>query len=354
MFQIMMDGEVFFDPRLDAYPLKAPKLIREANKIGTLAFTIFPPHPAYDAIKTRKTWFTVQQDGVPIFMGRPLYSKRTFKNGKEYKCEEITGVMNDYMFRPATFSGNVGQLFLNIISSFNNRSKDVQVEPGSIMSPGTIEWGADRGYIGHWDALQEIVKTYGGYVIPRYKSGKIYLDWMYEDDLPEAQQKIRFGENMKDMFIEIDAIESYSGVIPIGGVPEGGTEKITIASVNGGSDVLYNEDALELYGVREIAKEWEDITDPSALKIAGNEWIRGSAVQFRKTVQLKAVDLHNLNMSIEAFPFMSWITSESTKHDLSARYILSREETPLDKPVGLEFTLGDTRRTFSESVNKGG
>lgn len=354
MFRIMMDNEVFFDPRLDSYPLKAPKLIREANKIGTLTFTVFPPHPAYGNIKTRKTRFTVQQDGTPIFTGRPLYSRRTFKNGMEYKCEEVTGVMNDFMFRPAAFSGDAGQLFLNILSSFNNRSRDVQVNPGNVMNPGAMEWGADRGYMGHWDALQELVSAYGGYMIPRYEGGQLLIDWLYEDDLPEAQQKIRFGENMKDMFIETDAIESYSGVIPIGGVPSGGTAKIDITSVNDGSDVIYNEDAVELYGVREIVKEWETITDPAALKSAGNEWIRGSAVQFRKTVQLKAVDLHNLNMAIEAFPFMYWITAESTKHDLSARYILSREETPLDKPVGLEFTLGDTRRTFSESVSKGG
>lgn len=351
MYTITHNGEVFFDPRLDSYSLKRPMLLREANKIGTLTFTMFPQHPAYGELKTLKSILNIYRDGELIFKGRPAYSKRAFRNAVEYKCEEITACMNDYMFRPTTFSGPVSELVLQVIASFNNRSQSVAFEPGYIQSPGNVEW-TGKGYKGHWDVLQELVSDFGGYIIPRYEYNKIYLDWLIADDLPEAEQVIRFGENLKDLFIETDSNETFSALIPIGGVPAGETEKIDITSVNGGSDVIFNADAVDLYGYRETYKEWSAITDPAELLEAAYEWIRGNAVKFRQSVQISAVDLHNLDRGIEALSYMHWVKAESSRHDLFTRYILSREETPLDKPTGTVYTLGDTTRTFSEGVKK--
>ena len=351
MYTIMHNGGVFFDPRLDSYSLKSPMLLREANKIGTLTFTMFPPHPAYGELKTLKSILDVYRDGELIFQGRPAYSNRAFRNGVEYKCEEITACMNDYKFRPVDFSGPASELFLQVLSSFNNRTQTVSFEPGYIQNPGNVEWTTAKGYKGHWDVLQLLASDYGGYIVPRYEYGKIYIDWLTEDDLPQAEQTIRFGENLKDLFIETDTNETFSALIPIGGVPSGGTSKIDITSING-TDVISNPDAVELYGYRETTKEWSWITDPAELLEAGYEWIRSSAVKFRQSVQISAVDLHNLNQGIEAFSYMQWVTAESSRHNLSAKYILSREEVPLDKPTGTVYTLGSTIRTFSEGVKK--
>lgn len=350
MYTIKFGNDIFYDPRLDGYPVGDPKLVREANKLGTLTFTVYPTHPAYGNIQTLRSVFAVYKDWKLIYKGRPAYSKRAFKNGMDYKCEEITGAMNDYLYRPEEFSGDVSDLFYLILASFNNRSDGVTFEPGEIQNPGTIEYGPKDGYKGHWDALQTLVKAYGGYIMPRYENELIYLDWRRDEDLPNAQQEILFGANMTDMFIETDVLETFSGVIPIGGVPEGEEDKIDITSVNGGSDVLYNEDAVDLYGHRETMKEWPGITDPAELLEAGLEWVRGSSVKFRQSVKLSAVDLHYIDPSIESLPFMHWVTARSAQHDLFERYILSREEVPLNKPTGMKITLGDTRRTFSESV----
>lgn len=345
MFTIHHNGELFFDPRVDGYPLGAPELLREANKIGTLTFTIFPPNPDYRTIKMLRSVFSVYKDGALIYQGRPAYRMKRMKGAVEYKCEELTACMNDYKLRPMTYSGPVDQLFMAILSSFNNRSQSVTFNPGYIQNPGEIEWS--ETYIGHWDALQKLVTQFGGYIIPRYESGQILLDWLAEDDLPESSQSIRFGENLKDMFLETDTNETFSGIIPLGGVPQGETDKITIESVNGGSDVLYNDDAADLYGWRETVKEWKDVTDPETLKGLAEEWLRGNGVKFRDSVQISAIDLHNADLSIESFEYLHWITAESSRHDLHARYILSREETPLDRPVGTQITLGSAPRTIT-------
>ena len=341
MYTITLDDSLFFDPRVDGYPLGSPKLTREANKIGTLSFTLFPKHPAYNRVKMLTSMFAVRKDGRLIYQGRPAYSKRKFKGAIEYKCEEVTACMNDYKFRPVSFSGSADDLFREIITSYNNRTRGTRFAPGIIMSPADIE--LQTQYMGHWDALQEyFVKPYGGYIYPRYENGTIYLDWQREEDLPDASQVIRFGQNMTDMFIETDSNETYSGVIPLG------KDGLTIESVNGGDDVIYNGDAVQLYGTRETTADFPEITDPSALMDAGYDWLRLNAIKFRQSVQISAIDLHNANYSVESFAYMHRVKAESTRHGLSERYLLSREEVPLDRPTGTVLTLGTTRRTFSD------
>lgn len=351
MYTILLDGEMFFDPRIDGYPLGAPKLVREANKIGTLSFTIYPPHPAYGNISMLTSGFSVLKDGMLIYRGRPAYSKRTFKGAIEYKCEEITSIMNDFQFRPTQITGGADELFRQVVASINNRSS-VQFALGTVMNPGNIDIKTE--YMGHWDVLQKyLVSEFGGYIFPTYENNTVTLNWMREEDLPESEQVIRFGENMTDMFIEMDSQETFSGIIPIGGKPEGQDEKIDITSVNSGQDVIYNADAMDLYGQREIMKEWADITDPQELMDTGNAWIRENAIKFRQSVQISAIDLHNANYGIESFSYMHRVKAESTRHGLSERYLLSREEVPLDRPTGTKLTLGSTRRTFSDSLKEG-
>lgn len=349
MYRIMMDSALFFDPRVDGYPLGNPKLIREANKIGTLTFTIYPPHPAYGEIKMLTTVFSVYKDGNLIYQGRPAYSKRTFRNGIEYKCEELTAVMNDFQFRPVAFQGGTYQFFSSVISSANNYSGHIGFNPGDALNIASMDLKTD--YTGHWEALQKyLVSPYGGYIIPRYENSMITLDYLSEESLPESSQMITFGENMKDMFLEMDSQDTYSGIIPLGGIPSGETEKVNIKSVNYGMDVVYHAEAVDLYGPREVVREWKDVLNPGELKELGMAWLRENAIKFRQTVQISAVDLHNADFSIESFEYLHWIRAVSARHNLENRYVLAREEVPLDRPTGTVLTLGTTRRTYSESM----
>ena len=348
MYRIMLDRELFFDPRVDGYPLSSPKLIREANKIGTLTCTIYTMHPAYGHIKMLTSIFSVYRDGRLIYQGRPAYSKRTFKGGIEYKCEEMTAALNDFQFRPVTFSGGTDEFFQVVLASAGDRLTAAQFGLGTVTNAGNMDLKTD--YKGHWDALQQyLVSPYGGYVIPRYRGSVIELDYVLQDALPHATQQIRFGQNMTNLFLEMNSDDTYSCIIPLGGIPSGGTEKTNVKSVNDGSDVLFNDDAVSLYGPRETVREWKDVTSPQELKELGLNWLMENAIKFRQTVQISAIDLHNADFEIEPFEYMQLVTAVSERHGLSKAYILSREEVPLDKPIGTVLTLGSTVRSFAET-----
>ena len=51
MYTIYVDGRLLYDPRIQDTALKNPILELEANKHGSLSFTIFPNHAEYGNIK---------------------------------------------------------------------------------------------------------------------------------------------------------------------------------------------------------------------------------------------------------------------------------------------------------------
>ena len=350
MYTITHNGGMFFDPRVDGYPVGNPRLSREGNRIGTLTFTVYPQHPEYELIRSLSSVFSVYKDGRLIFKGRPAYSRRTFRGGMEYKVEEVTAFMNDFKVRPMTMTGQASEFFFAVMNSYNLRT-GVPILPGEVTVYGEITAEISE-YPGHWEALQNyLVTALGGYMIPRYEGGKIYLDYLQESDLPRAAQSIRFGENLTDLFVETSSDDTFSAVIPFGGIPDGATEKVNITSVNGGSDYLVNEGAMALYGIRETTREWGDVTDPAELLRLAEGWLNDNAIKFRETVELSAIDLHNADANIESFSYMHWVHAESTLHDVSADYVATREEIPLSKPTGTMIRLGGSRRTFSESLS---
>lgn len=349
MYSMTHNGNILFDPRLNGFPLGSPKLTREANKIGAVSFTIYPGNPEYGSIRALSSEISVYKDGRIYWMGRPATSKLAFRGGIDYQCEEITAFLNDHKIREMQFSGTVQAFFAQIINDYNGKQNARRFEPGTVTVQGDLNI-AISDYPGHWDALQKyLVDVFGGYILPRYENGAVYLDYITEDDLPEAAQKIRFGENLTSLFIDTSSDDTFSVLIPFGKQVDG--KKITIKPVNDGLDYVVNNDAADLYGLRETTLDFPEISTPEKLLEAARDYLNNTAVKFRRTVQLTAVDLHNADLSIESFGFLQWVTAESEKHGLSAKYLSAREEVPLGKPTGTKLTLGETTRTITDTVS---
>ena len=63
-----------------------------------------------------------------------------------------------------------------------------------------------------------------------------------------------------------------------------------ITSVNGGSNYIYNQSAVENFGWVWATNTWQDVTEPSNLLQKGKEWMEDN--QFEDmTLELTAVDL---------------------------------------------------------------
>lgn len=346
MYTLTHNGNILFDPRIDGYPLQSPVMTLEANKFGTLDFTIFPGNPEYGSIEKLTSLINVYKDGQLYRQFKPAYKKQLFKGGLQYKCKEILSRLNDFRYRPLTFTGTVDSFVTAVLASYNARvGNGEQILKGTIANGSlAVKYETDRP-LGHWDALQSINDD--GYIFARYESGNVYLDYLLESDLPVAEQKISFGENMTDLFIESDSESTFSVLYPIG---KNGQDTITIAPVNGGIDYLESPAAIALYGRRETTITWENVETASQLKTLAQAALNEIAVQFSETVQLNAVDLHNSDSSIASFDFLQRVDCISAPHGLSHRYVLGYAKIPLGSPDSSMLQLGETAKTLNDRI----
>lgn len=361
MYTIYHDGRLMFDPRFDEYGLVSPTLTLEAHKFGSLSFTIHPNHPEYGRLRKLTSTLSVYKDGVLFFQCRPAWSKRSIRNAVQYKCEDVIARLNDYQMRPFTYRGTIAAFVEMVLASYNERvDDDKKIYRGRVTVTDNNDYVSYSSidYLPHWDLLQtRLVQTHGGYFVPRYEDGKLYLDYLRAEDLPQAPQQIRFGENLTGLFIETDAANAYSVLVPVGGdvetFDEHGdpvTERLTIKSVNDGLDYIESEIGIALYGRRETSQRWENVTVPANLLRKGREWLEQNAVKFAETVDISAIDMHNANAEIEAFGWLQWISAISTVHDISEQYVSERIVIPLGNPSSSQLRLGSTRLTLTDRV----
>lgn len=122
-----VNGITLYDPTMTDYTLEAPTLHLEANKIGTLTFTVYPDNPQYGSIALRQSIIRVYRDGAIYMLFRPVRRTQRFQGGVEYTCEEMTAFLNDFLRRPAEFTGTARELMSLSIQTFNSQSGDTHV-----------------------------------------------------------------------------------------------------------------------------------------------------------------------------------------------------------------------------------
>lgn len=181
MYSIYLDGQLLFDPRIDEIGVTAPTLELEANKFGSLTFTIYPNHPLYGSIDKISSILTVYKDDLKIYQFRPIWTQRQFKNAIKYKCEELLARLNDFKFRPFTYSGTLKGFVELVLNSYNlmcDSGKEIFVGNITVTDPNNYVSYSSKDYLGHWEVLQtRLQATHGGYFKARYTQSGIYLEF---------------------------------------------------------------------------------------------------------------------------------------------------------------------------------
>lgn len=358
MYTLTHNGNALFDPRLDGYPIQKPKMVQEANRIGSVTFTIFPGHPEYNQIDLLTSVVSVYRDGTLVMQARPVYRKRKMRGGIEYKCEELLARLNDFCCRPFSRTESISNFIDYVLASYNARvASSEQITKGNVYVTGdTMEYTQNQCY-GHFDTLVSmLVENHGGYLQARYTTNGIYLDYLREQDLPLSGQTIQFGKNLADLFLETDAAEAFSVLVPQGATTQSQVNGTTvvryvdISSVNSGMDYLESSTGIALFGRREAVEYWNDISDPAELKAKAQAFLDENAVKFAESVELSAADLHNMDVSIPAFQFLHRVKAESAFHDLSHIYPIEKLEIPIGDPEDADISLGKPLEPLSERI----
>lgn len=358
MYSIYADGACIYSDvfAVDSMKVINPKLTLEDNGAGSLAVTLPPHNAGYASIVRMVTDISVQKDGEEIWAGRVLSESEDFYRNRILYCEGELAYFNDSTQPPAEYSGLSVRGYLERLIAVHN-SKVAANRRFTLGAVTVVDENFPTYYTNHdktMDVFNALVEQYGGHLRVRKVNGVRYLDYLAE--YPDTcSQVIQFGSNIIDFTKQWDSTEFATVIVPLGNRLEDSPIEaldayLTVESVNHGSMYVQSNEAVAVYGWIEKTVTWDDVSDPAVLLEKAKAYL--SNIQFdNMELELSALDLHYLDVDVEAVKLLDEIRVISRPHGLDRMFPVTKLEIPLDSPEQTQFKLGTTVKTSLTSVN---
>ena len=364
MFTFFKDKEEIYNPvAADTLPVMDPSLSVELNKAGSASFTLPPKHPFYNNLPKLASWITIQDQNSILWRGRVLDSTDDNKKNRNFIAEGQLAILNDSIIRPYSYTGTVR----NYLAFLINQHNEQQTDPHKKITLGTVNVTSPEGstikrkstqYASAWNEINSnLIGPLGGYLIPSYNSdGSLSVSYR-ETPGDLGSQDIRFGENIVDFSRFVTATDVFTVLIPTGKTESETTSDtttsrsngvLTIESVNGGLDYIRNDGAVRLFG-GEIWREhnWSYIRSASELKAAGQKYLADN-ISAAITINIDAIDLHLLNVNVQAIKLGSLHNVIANEYDVNDQYYCSKIEYHFNNPGQNRYTFGTLQQTLTE------
>lgn len=358
MYAIYSDGRPLWAPTLhqQGYDITGPTLEMELNAFGSLTFTLEPKHPMYDQITRLKSVITVERDGKQIWRGRLLETETDFYRQKKCTCEGELAFLVDYIQPPFAYTGTLKGYLEYVLNQYNanvDEFKRFYLGNVTVVDTNDYVYRYKDTYNTTWAVLSDqLLNSYGGYLVPRTEDGAHYLDYLAE--LPESGQLIQFGQNLLDLEEITDASAVYTVLVPLGAMPEGGNtegDRLTIKAVNAGKAYIENAAGVSLYGRIWATKTYEDITTAKALLSTAKTDL-AAGVLAASTINVSAVDLTLAGVETDALECGTMVHVISRPHGIDTWLPLSKASIPLQEPGKESYTLGKSMATLTDAALK--
>lgn len=353
IYTIYADDELVYKAGIDGYEVLNPKLTLEVNKAGSLKFDIPVGSTMYGKLSKLSTTIEVRQGDEPIFRGRLLDTTRSFNKTISYYCEGFLSWLNDIVFLPYVFpeddsnSGQARDLLKRYLERYNSRASEnrkIQYVYSDVSAKIALNV---EDHSTAWAEIKKVlIDGVGGYIVPYLTDEITGIQWLSTYGTT-TDQIIQFGENLLDFTEYIDASDVFTAVRPLGAKDENGDR----IGLTGGSFVT-DANAMAMFGRIERTAFFDEITTQSALRTAGQEYLR-TGLQAAVSLKLKAADLHLLDANVEKFRTGNAVRVISVPHEIDAYFLNTKQVLDLSNPSRSEYTFGATQRTISELTNAG-
>lgn len=350
MIQIIADGVITYDSRLERYDLKGLKVTRGLNKGGTAEITMPSGHPAHGAYKDYKTIVEIYRDGREVFRGRVLYPDDNYNNERTVICEGELCFLQDAVSRPYLYQDSPAAIFAEVLSTYNS-----QVEPVKQFKVGTVTVTEPNDYVrlesenaeSVLDTVNKLLKRCGGYLVftTDPEDGKRVLNW-YASMGYRSNQVIEFGENLLNFTSGGLNAELATAVLPYGAKDDATGLRVTIETVNNGKDYIQDDDAVRLHGFIIKPVNWDDVTQPSNLLRKAQEWLEAHRYVV-SALKLTALDLSYIDKDIDSYQVGDLIPVRSKPHKVDDDFLLTEHTEDLLNPENSTIVLGKEVHTLT-------
>ena len=323
IYRVRADENDILNWQEKRYTLLNPTVEIELNAAGSFDFSLPPSHAFYDDIKPFVTTIEIYENEEQIWFGRVLEITTGFLKNKQVHCEGALAFFNDTIQRPHEYTTIwLHDFFRTVISNHNAQvENNRQFTVGTITVPN-IQVYRNLRYESTLDVLKrQCLNAKGGYFFTRRENGVNYIDWLAE--MPyECNQPIEFGLNLLDLSSTFSGDSFCTCVVPLG------ENDLTVAEVNGGSDVIVSEAAATYGRITKVAK-FPSVRYPDTLYEDGLEYMQEH--QFDDLViNCSAADLHWQNDNYELFRVGQRIRCLSNPHLIDKYFSLSKISISLD------------------------
>lgn len=359
MYEIYVDGVSLYYPGDKINTVTEAKIMEELNVAGYMNITVPPTNPLYGSAQERKTTVEVRKDNVPIWGGEVREITQNMQKMEKLYIVGDLSYTQDSVQSPKKIKGTPVQVLGVLINEHNS-----QVEEKKRFAVGvvTIDVPGDELSIttNYEDTLSvirsKICENNNGYIRIRRVNEVRYLDIVKIEDYGKTcEQPIQFGRNLLD-YSNMTSGDVVTAIVPLGEPLEESEEGIesyvTISSVNGGVDYIYNQDAVDSFGWVRRKVHFEGITDPHELLTAGTDWLSNN--QYSKlTIEVKAVDLSAVNSQMDSFALGDYVNAKAKPFGLNAWYYIRKKESNLLDKAQNTITIGNTvSKTFTEQTRE--
>lgn len=346
--------EIAYDSRLEEYDLLELSRTGGLNKGGTATITMPPGHPAYNLYTSYRTVVEIYRDGRRLFRGRALYPTDNYNNERTITCEGELCFFRDGVSRPYLHQDTPAAIFTAVIEEYNEQVeffKQFVVGEITVTDPNDYIVLESESAESTLDTLDKLVERCGGYItFTTDEYGWPVVNW-YAELNTLNNQVIEFGENMLDFARDGTNTDLCTAVLPYG-AKLGETDRVTIASVNGGLDYIKDEAAAAIRGTIYHYPVWDDVTKPANLLTKARKYLEEHRY-YIDTLKLTALDLSSMDKTLACFYEGDTIRVKSAPHAVDEDFQLSEMSEDLLNPAKGSITLGKQRKTMTGSTVAG-
>lgn len=340
-----------------------PHLEIELNSAGSLEFTLPVDNINWNIPNVFQNEIEVWEDDKIIWFGRPLQIIRDWNNQRRVVCEGALSYFNDTIQRtweqqPATNKTNIS-FFKHLISVHNNDTENNKHFVEDNITVESVPAYRKTDYETTLDCLQNMcLSTDGGYFILRKEYdfdpssqkdvATRYIDW-YEN-LPEnSMQDVQFGYNLLDITQDLNGADICTVLIP------SGKDDVMLNNLgnknpsdndgvghNSGSDEIYYQPGIDVYGRVVQQKSWNDYSDINEVWRKAKEWLIDKNTDI-PTIECSAADLYYItdpSMPVDG-PLQVGMNVQvvSAPHDFNKKLMMYKISMDLDSGIK-KVTLG--------------
>lgn len=344
------------------------RVVKEVNTADSLEFDWSGSGLSFTINSLTTGAMVKDDDGDIIFGGRVISFERDMYGLYHIECEGALAYLNDYIVAPFQINDANGwsrndrikALYNYIADAYNHVASTtawtwnyLQMHPSyceltdskNLADVGTEEFMSclecfKTKLIDNIGATFDVVyEPYDDYFEPR-----LYIKSTFNLTVDMNSQSIELGQNIVDTKLKRDFSNLITRVVPLGKKLEGKysatSGRVNIKSVNSGKLHLDDSTAKSQYGTICKTVIFDNITNENTLKTRGESYLSDHC-RPQYTIELNAVDLHQIDSSIEKFKVGRKVRVVIPTIGVDEWMTISKYEYNISSPKDSQITIGD-------------